>query len=266
VFANGDLIAFSMDGEKVWGLSLGMPDNHYGHSSSLITYKNLLIVQYDHNESTHLMALDVMNGKKVWDVDRNTTISWSSPIIVYNEARDEVIVESSTSVYSYAPDTGELYWKQECLSGEVAPSPAYADGVTYVANDNASAVAIDSRGQVIWSVDDVDLPDVSSPLIVGDKLLLFSSFGVITCMERESGKVAWTHENNDGTGFYSSPILVGDRVYAVDMSGIMHIFTVEPEFKEVATPSLGEFIVATPAFVGGKIYIRSNKWLYCIGS
>ena len=117
----------------------------------------------------------------------------------------------------------------------------------------------------IRAANDVDLPDVSSPLVVGPHLLLFSSFGVITCMERETGEIVWAHEDSKGIGFYSSPILIDDLVYAMDMSGVMHIFKTNPAFKEISAPSIGESVVATPAFINGRIYIRSNKWLYCIG-
>ena len=265
IFANGDLISFTTDGARVWGINLGMPDNHYGHSSSLITYNNLLLVQYDHNEDTRLLGIDSGSGKIVWDVDRDATISWSSPILIDRDGRVELIIQSSTHLYSYAPETGVLYWSLECLSGEVAPSPAYADGVVYVANDMAAVVAVDGNGAMIWTVEDIDLPDVSSPLIVESNLLLCSSFGVITCMERATGKVVWTHENSDGVGFYSSPILVGALVYVVDMTGVTHIFKVDPVYEEVASPAVGEPIVATPAFMDGRIYMRSNGWLYCIG-
>ena len=265
IFANGDLISFTMDGDRVWGINLGMPDNHYGHSSSLLVHNNLLLVQYDHNEETRLLGVDAGSGDIVWDADRDATISWSSPILIDRDGSVELIIQSSTHLYSYAPETGMLYWSLECLSGEVAPSPAYADGIVYVANDMAAVVAVDGSGQSVWKVEDVDLPDVSSPLIVGDNLLLCSSFGVITCMERATGKVVWTHENSDGAGFYSSPILIGDLVYAVDMMGVTHIFKVDPEYREIASPAIGEPIVATPAFTDGRIYMRSNGWLYCIG-
>ncbi|MBT6006152.1 MAG: PQQ-binding-like beta-propeller repeat protein, partial [Prolixibacteraceae bacterium] len=45
IFGTGDVIAFDMNGKRVWAKYLGVPDNHYGHSSSLITWANKLLIQ-----------------------------------------------------------------------------------------------------------------------------------------------------------------------------------------------------------------------------
>ena len=50
------------------------------------------------------------------------------------------------------------------------------------------------------------------------------------------------------------------------LEGVMHIFAVADEFKEIATIEMGEPTLATPAFVGNRIYIRGDENLYCIGN
>ena len=154
----------------------------------------------------------------------------------------------------------------EYLSGEVAPSAAYSDGIVSVANEYASAVAIDisdhdSGPTELWRWDKT-LPDTSSPLAVGDLLIMPSGFGTVTCLDLRTAEILWEHDFD--VGFYSSPILVGDRVYLLDYSGEMQIFKAGRTFEQLGTAEIGEDVYATPAFVGDRILIRGVSTLFCV--
>jgi outer membrane protein assembly factor BamB len=149
------------------------------------------------------------------------------------------------------------------MSGEVAPSPAYAAGVAFAVNQYACLLAIDvNTASQLWKNDSLSLPNVASPLATGRHLLIAGSDGEVNCLDPLSGKVLWTHTFDKG--FYASPILVGDHVYLLDMAGVMHIFKADTPFQEIAAPALGEGSLATPAFAGGRVYIRGEKFLYCL--
>jgi outer membrane protein assembly factor BamB len=265
IFGTGELVCVNMKGQRVWAKHLGIPKNHYGHASSLIGQRNLLIVQYDQTEDSQLLAFDLASGSPAWQVERGA-ISWSSPILVDNKGRMELILTNSKAVDSYDPETGKRLWHVECLGGEVAPSAAYADGVVFVANEGATATAIDignhgSEPKILWQWDET-LPDAASPLANEDYLILPTAFGVVTCLDGKTGKVLWEHEFDEG--FYSSPILVKDRVYVIDLSGAMQIFEMDDMFEQLGTSEIGEDAYATPALVGDRIYIRGVTHLFCI--
>jgi len=265
IFATGDLVCVNMEGKRIWAKNLGIPDNDYGHASSLISHENLLFVQYDQKDNSKLLAFDLQSGNPAWQVKRGV-ISWSSPILIDNNGRMELILTNGKAVDSYDPKTGKLLWHVECLSGEVVPSAAYADGVVYVANEYASASAIDvgNRGsgpKILWQWDEA-LPDAASPLVNGDFLILPTGFGVVSCLDVKTGKVLWEQEFDDG--FYSSPILVNDRVYIIDLKGRMQIFKINDEFELLGASAIAEDAYATPAFVGDRIYIRGLTHLFCI--
>ena len=82
IFATGDVIAFDMDGKRVWAKNLGVPDNHYGHSSSLINWSKKLFIQYDTNSGGQIDCLDVVTGNTVWETVRKAKISWASPVLL----------------------------------------------------------------------------------------------------------------------------------------------------------------------------------------
>jgi outer membrane protein assembly factor BamB len=266
IFATGELVCVNMKGERIWAKHLGIPKNHYGHASSLISHSNMLFVQYDQEDNSQLMAFELASGNPAWQVKRGV-ISWSSPILIDNKGRMELILTNSKAVDSYDPKSGKLLWHVECLSGEVAPSATYADGVVCAANESATASAIDvgnhgSGPKILWQWDEA-LPDAASPLANEDFLILPTGFGVVSCLDVKTGRVLWEQEFDDG--FYSSPILVNDCVYIIDLSGTMQIFKMDDEFELLASSQIGEDAYATPALVGDRIYIRGLTHLFCIG-
>lgn len=123
IFGTGDVIALDMSGKRLWARNLGVPDNHYGHSSSLIIYKDKLLIQYDTNRSGKLLALATQTGTTVWETVRASKVSWSSPILVNTGSRMELILTTNPNVNSYNPETGKELWNIACLSGEVAHQP-----------------------------------------------------------------------------------------------------------------------------------------------
>jgi len=265
IFATGDVIALDMSGKRLWARNLGVPDNHYGHGSSLIIYKDKLLVQYDTNRSGKLLALDTQTGTTAWETARSSKISWSSPILVNTGNRTELILTTNPNVNGYDPQTGKELWNIACLSGEVGPSAGYADGMVFAANEYAKLVGIKIGGatpEIVWEADEY-LPEVSSPLAVNGLLYIATTYGVFACLDAKTGEKLWEQEYGDA--FYSSPIYADGKVYITDMSGKTHIVKATRDYQLIATSELGEKSVCSPVFADGKVYLRGMNNLYCVG-
>lgn len=264
LFATGDAVCLDLEGNRIWARNLGVPENHYGHSSSLITYQDLLLVQFDQNIGGRLLGLQTATGNLVYDVPRDVEISWASPILVDTGSRSEVILNSNPYVIGHDPRTGQALWQVRCMQGEIAPSPAYWNGMVFVVNEYArlAAVRLGPEPEIAWEHID-DLSEVSSPLAADGLLIMPASYGTVTCLDAESGEPYWIEEYDEG--FYSSPILVGDKVYLMDMAGVTHIFLAAREFQSVGLCELGERAMTVPAFMHNRIYIRGEEHLFCIG-
>ena len=264
VFANGDLVAIDMQGKLVWTKNLGLPKNHYGHSSSLIMYHDLLIVQFDQSGSAYVMALSAKTGEQVWKTSRNVKISWSSPILVNTGKQMETILVAEPFVISYNPATGSELWRYDCISGEVGPSLAYADGEVFSVNDYSklAAVQVGASPRLLWESDEY-LSDIPSPLATAKYLFLPTSYGMMVCYDAKTGTKYWEHDFTTPT--YSSPMLADGNIFQLDKKGVMHIFKSDKTYISVDESPLGEGSVCTPAFVKEKIIIRGDKNLYCIG-
>lgn len=263
IFATGELVCLNRDGERIWIQHLGIPHNHYGHASSLLCRGNRLFVQYDKKENAQVLAFDLKSGDLVWQADRRS-LSWSSPILAEHQGKTELVLTDSQAVEGYDPTSGKSLWRVECLSGEVASSAAFANGTVFVANEGARASAIAASGpeqKIVWQWDEA-LPDAASPVANDDYLVLPTAFGTVSCLDTKTGKVFWQHDFDNG--FSSSPILVDDRVYATDLSGMTQIFKMDDEFVLLSTADVGEPVYATPAFIKDRIYVRSLSHLYCI--
>lgn len=263
IFATGDVVAFDFTGKRLWARNLGVPDNHYGHSSSLITWGGKLLVQYDSNRGGKILALDNATGKTVWETTRGSKISWASPVLAEVGGKYQVILTADPIVAGYDLASGSELWEVECMMGEVGPSVAYSDGVVFAANEYARLVAIDVKSKnIVWENDEY-LPEASSPVANKGFLFIATSYGVLVCYDAKTGDQYWEHDV--GRTLYSSPMIADGKLFMMDNDGVMRIYAVGKEMKLLAENELGEVAGTTPAFADGKIYIRGEKHLYCIG-
>ena len=262
IFGTGDIIACDLSGRRLWAKNIGVPDNHYGHSSSLIIDDNLLFVQYDTNKGSAVYAFEVSTGNQVWKNERSGKISWASPTIINFEGRKQLLLVTTPDVTAYDPVSGKKLWSVDCLSGEVGPSAGYSNGKIFVANEYATFAAIDiSTAKVVWENDEY-LPEVASPVAANGIVIIATSYGVLAAYDANSGDKLWETEYNEG--FYASPVIVNDYIFAADLEGVVHILKLAKNKSVVADIEMGEKIVTTPQFVNSKILIRTVDNLYCI--
>ena len=273
IFANGDLVGLDLNGNQLWAQNFGPFDNIYGYASSLLMYENLLIVLLDQGGKddgiSEIIALDSNSGKMVWKTPRPVGSSWASPILIDTGKRKEIITCGTPYVIAYEPKTGKELWRVKCLSGDIAPSPVFNGELVFATNAYATLAAIRPGGSgdvtatnIVWQADD-GLPDITSPLANKEFIFLIETYGHMTCYDAKNGNPLWG-EDLDGT-FNASPSLVGDKVYLINNEGVTIIVNAGREFKEIGKYELGESVDACPAFADGRIFIRGDKNLYCIG-
>lgn len=264
IFGTGDIIAFDMNGARLWAKNLGVPDNHYGHSSSLITWAGKVFIQYDTNRGGRVFALDNNTGETVWETKREAKISWASPVLAEIDGTYQLILTSDPIVAGYNIETGEELWKVDCMMGEVGPSVGFSEGIVFAANEYARMVAINPKdASIIWENDEY-LPEAASPLAHNGLLIIATSYGILVCYDTKTGEQYWEHDV--GTTLYSSPVLADGKLFMMDNDGLMRIYEFSKEMKLISENQLGEMAGTTPAFSDGRIYIRGDKHLYCIGN
>lgn len=273
IFATGELAAFDFSGNIVWSKHLGVPENMYGHSTSLLLWQDRLIVQFDQADAeagkSRLYAFDTASGRELWQQRRPVGASWATPIVVEQTNRTQIIALGEPWLMGYDPANGTELWRAECLGSDLAPTPVVAAGMVIVASPNKHLAAIRPDGQgdvtkthIVWTLEDY-VPDITSPVVNDELLFCVTTSGLLGCIDVKTGKKVWDADLN--AEFNASPTLVGDKLYLISLKGESIVLAAAREMKELARGQLGEVVHASPAFVGGRVFIRGTKNLFCLG-
>jgi outer membrane protein assembly factor BamB len=265
IFATGDVICADMNGKQLWAKNIGVPDNHYGYASSLLIYGNSLFIQYDNNNVKRVIALDVATGNQRWAKDRaERQPSWCSPIIAIVNKQPQLILIGNPGITSYNPTNGEENWRVVSMSGEPAPSPAFADGIVYAGTAYATLIAINAEdGSTLWKNNEF-LPEIASPVATKDFVFVATEYGLVASYDAKTGEIVKDMELI--TGFESSPIIAEGKIYLINLDGKVFIFSARSDFSLINSFDTGEKTYATPAFTDKKIVIRTEKSIYCVSS
>lgn len=117
-----------------------------------------------------------------------------------------------------------------------------------------------------WTYDR-DTPYVPSPLLYrGGVYFLKTNSGVLTQLDAKTGAVRFTERLADVPNVYASPVAADGRVYITGRDGMTAVLQEGPALKVLAANKLDDDIDASPALVGGDIYIRGMKSLYRIAA
>lgn len=260
------LAAVDMDGTTVWKTKVAPFSSEHGYASSPCIYKSLVIVASDNLGPSYLTALDRRSGDVVWQVPRSTGGSYGTPVVARLAGRDQLLLSGQNSVVSYHPADGNIWWQCQGPGPSTIGTLAWHADLAYATCGAppmiAGVMAIQAgSGQVVWRAD--AMANVPSPLVVGDRLLVTEDRGIVVCFSAVSGEELW--KERLGGNFSASPVLAGDLVYLPNEAGRMFVFRAGTEFELVSEVDLADGGFASPVIVDGRIYLRTNQHLYCIG-
>jgi outer membrane protein assembly factor BamB len=278
VFLNADglhVTATDQGGKILWQTRAGAFQSEHGYGSSPLLYKSLVLVNGDSLKGSFQAALDAATGKVVWKVDRKVTGrhgNYATAAVATLAGKPQLILTGMSEVSSLDPDTGKLLWSCAGPAEVTACTAACGDGVVFATGGfpekELLAVRADGSGEVtkshvLWRTNR-GVTYVPSPLYHDGRLFVVADGGVTTCFEAATGKQLW--QDRLAGAFTSSPILVGDLVYATSEAGKTFVFKAGPKFELLASNDLGEGVLATPAVCGGQVFLRTEQHLYCLGN
>ena len=267
--------ALDRDGKQLWQTRVSDFVTHQGFGSSPAVYRALVLVSADHKGGGLIAGLDRATGKVIWSNDRPSVPNYASPIVLSIGGRDELVMTGCDLVTGLDPLTGKKLWETkgsttECVTSVVTDGTHVFTSGGYPKN-HVSAVKADKSGKVVW--ENGTRVYVPSLLVKDGHLYGVQDAGMATCWACDTGKQVWN--GRLGGTFSSSPVLVGDRIYATNEAGKTFVFKASPERLEIEADSqLGDEVFATPAICGGRIYQRvaitkdkkRQEWLYCLGA
>ncbi|HEX5709026.1 MAG TPA: PQQ-binding-like beta-propeller repeat protein [Pyrinomonadaceae bacterium] len=277
-FGPEGLYAYDFDGKLLWKADVGRIGSvGLGTGTSPVLYENLVIIQGDSDfgENSSLVALDKRTGKEVWRVARKVQVSWATPILVRTAKRTELVTSGAESVVAYDPATGKELWRSKGLGSNAIPSPVAASDMVYLFA--GFPVKITYAIRLGASGDVTDTPNVAwqyakgtayvpSPILYNDLLYLMSDKGILTALDAKSGKIVYEGGRVPvPAAFTASPVAADGRLFLTSEDGDTFVVRAGPVHEVVRTNTVGEPVYASPAIAAGKIFIRGERHLYCIG-
>ena len=265
--------ALSRDGKQLWQTKITDYVEHQGFGSSPALYQSLVIVAADNKGGGAIAALQRATGKVVWKHERPKTPNYPSPVLLHIAGRDQLLLTGCDLISSFDPLTGATIWEipgatTECVTSTVTDGRHIYTSGGYPRN-HMSAIAADGSGTIVW--ENGDRIYVPSMLCRDGYLYGVLDAGVAACWKSDTGKEVWKARLEGN--FSSSPVLVGDLIYATNETGTTFIYRASPDkFERVGINKLGDEVLSTPAICGSRIYTRvaqfvdgrRQEMLYCL--
>lgn len=279
-FGSRGLYALDMKGNVAWEKDLGDMTTKlgFGEGASPALHGDRLVVNWDHEAGSFIVALDKRTGKEIWRTPREEKTSWSTPLVVEVGGRAQVITSATDRVRSYDLATGELLWHATGMTANVIPTPVHSEGVVFLTsgfrgNALLAVRLADARGDItnspaiVWRYDR-DTPYVPSPLLVDGRLyVLKSNNGILTAFEAATGRKLYGEQRLEGVpNVYASPLGVAGRIYIAGREGGVAVVQQGPEFKQLAANQLDDGFDASPVAVDNELYLRGQRFLYRIST
>jgi len=277
-FGSNGLYCYDLQGKLLWEKDLGdmATRNGFGEGSSPALHGNFIIVNWDHEGQSFIVALDKRTGKEIWKADRDEITSWATPLIVEHQGKPQVITNATNRVRSYDLATGKVLWETSGMTVNTIPSPVCANNMVYVTSGfrgsallairlDAAQGDLANSNAIVWRYDQ-DTPYVPSPLLYGDCIYFLKvNSGILSCFNATTGAENYGRQRLEGiNSIYSSPVAARDRVYLTSRDGATLVIKHGAKFEVLATNSLADGFDASAAIVDNEFYLRGRKFLYCL--
>jgi outer membrane protein assembly factor BamB len=290
-FGSEGLYCYDLNGKPLWKRELGVIKTGYyvmpgggdwGYASSPTLADGKVILQVDSQKDSYLAAFDASNGKPLWRTSRDEVPTFSTPTVVTEGGKSQIVVNGYKQIGGYDLADGKEIWKLKGGGDVPVPTPIFANGLIYITNAHGRMAPIyaikpsatgditpkeeeTSNDYVAWMARR-DGGYMQTPLVLGDYLYVCRDNGVLSCFKAKTGEKVYQERLGTGrTGFTASGVASYGKLYYTSEDGDIYVIQGGPEFKILGTNSIGEVCMATPAISDGVIFWRTQDHLVAIG-
>jgi hypothetical protein len=278
----------------------------WGSASSPVLYKNLVIVNAGAEAQAVIALDKTTGKEVWKAPAEGLEGCWATPILVdIGDGQQDLVLNAPYEIWGFNPDTGKVRWYCEGVQGgTVCPSIVAKDGIVYAIGGGGGgtqpgAVAVKAGGKgdvnethVVWRQRVGSY--VTSPVIVGEHLYWVNNQNQAICLKLADGETVFQERLFGGTGGggrskagesrppagggrgggfgsqpYASVVAADGKLFAFMRQGEAVVLAAAPKFEILAKNKLdndaGQFN-ATPAIDDGQLLVRSDKYLYCLGT
>jgi outer membrane protein assembly factor BamB len=289
LFGSEGLSCYDVNGKLLWSKDLGVlnpglwedPTSSWGHASSPVIYRDLVIVQADGHAQSFIAAFDLKSGKQVWRVERGEITSWTTPTISAMSKRTELIANGGRYIRGYDPLTGQELWRFSDHDTQVKmQAPLVADGLIYVTGgyppgrsmyafksgavgDISLKPGQETNDFIAWS-SPKGSPYTPTPLVYNGLFYTCADNGVLSAYDAKTGERVY--QERLPSSFSASPVAADGKLYLASEDGDVFVVKAGRKFELLATNPMGKALMATPALTNGMLILRAENYIYAIGA
>jgi outer membrane protein assembly factor BamB len=271
VFGSAVIAALDLDGKSIWRKEIANHAFDVALGASPILYGNTVILDCDQTGKTSsIIAFDVATGEIKWDAKRpETSFAHTTPVLVNINGQPQMLVSASEALQGLDPANGKIIWS--CTAKGDSSSPAFGGGLVFSDSGRGGpAVCVDPTGSgdvtkthLKWKVPTIP-EGLSSPIILGDVVWRVHNPEILKCFKLATGEIVFS-ERLPGVSTWASPVATTDGLVYFASAGKSYVLKAGDKFEVVAANEIGEENRASAAISDGKIFLRGDKNLYCIG-
>ncbi|HVF22710.1 MAG TPA: PQQ-binding-like beta-propeller repeat protein [Pyrinomonadaceae bacterium] len=148
-------------------------------------------------------------------------------------------------------ENGSVYWKFSTGNSIGESSPAYGNGAVYIGDLGGWINALNATdGRKLWAFK-TNGEIKSSPVVVGDRVLIGSYDEHLYCLSARNGSVIWKFKTNGPV--HASPGVSGGVAFIAGCDELFRAIRIS-DGKEVFSVSSGAYTGASPALLGGSAF------------
>ncbi len=249
-----------------------------GPGSSPVLWEDKLFIHCDGIDEQYVVALDKNTGMIAWKTKRSGKLndnpqlkkSYATPLVTEVNGEMQLVSPAADWVYGYDLESGKELWRLNYgeLGFSNAARPVAGNGLLYIATGymKARMLAVrvakhgnEQQAEIAWRYTK-QVPNVSSPLVIGDEMYFVSDQGIASCLDAKTGEAHWTERI--GKHFWASPLYADGRIYFFDRDGTTTVVAAASKYQRLAINKLDGEMLATAAAVDNALVLRTDKALY----
>ena len=288
LFGSEGLACYDTNGKLLWKQDLGVlnpglwddKESSWGHASSPIVYRDLVIVQADGHKQSFIAAFNLKDGKQAWRVERNEITSWTTPSIYQGKDRTELIANGGRYIRGYDPLTGKELWRFSDNDTQVKmQAPQIANDLIYITGGYPAGRAMyvfrpgangdislrsgeDTNAFLAWR-SSKGSPYTPTPIVYGDQFYVVADNGVLSSYDAKTG--ALIYQQRLPSSFSASPVAADGKLYLASEDGDVFVVKAGRQFELLQKNVMGQPLMATPALTQGMLIVRADDVIYALG-
>lgn len=302
LFGSGELVALDIEGKELWTRDLqkefGQLAICYNYSSSLLLYKDRLYIavlrrnvplrkaEGPQQLDSFLLAIDSKTGKDIFrhvrpsDARDESFESYTTPVPFEHDGRCEIVVTGGDYFTGHDWQSGKEIWRlpynpTHRMMMRLVPSPVIAGNLICASTPRWGAIwAIRGGGNGTLGADSIawkltaNMPDVCTSLYYQGMLYVIEGDqGLLQCVDPATGKIKWEGKLNSRDVIRSSPVAADGKIYVINQGGDVYVLAAGKEFKILGLMRSQEGpCQSSLAIANGKVFIRTAKRIYCVGT